>query len=525
MPITSKKYCELSSRLNILLDENPAEAVKQAQSISLVGSKHEHVNLMNLKASILIDGGALTQQQDAIEEGLTLFRELHKQFPAKTGIIYNLANGLLAKVGHPPRDQDWLDYQERIRRDRTEARQCLWKAAQDSDSALSLRTQAWTNLANQFSSSYRLSEAHDAWLTALKIDPENGVAASSASRNLLWLYQQGGCSEITQIEARMLAKIARQHQDKIIQHAGKQAAEQIATFVNKLEDPPSRSANNDPFIRWVEQERLTLAPVVELVDPSLGKLDWLTLPDVLERIQDTSGMPPPVFAMFNVLKSDFILARDLVWRVINENAWPTTGKFADTLDYATYGPDSSALILAHRTALDLLDKVAVTANHYFQFGLSPNKVYFGKLWRVSSKKETGVQPLIQEVENTIRRGVRALYGLVELADDYDTKEAILYPQKDLRNAGTHRFVVLHDFGDPAQSRQIPEIEHYQRELFIQEVLNAIRLARSAIQMLALSIRQHEKILKQGIAGPVGLMLVPDHDEIRGLGEKYTSLSG
>lgn len=50
---------------------------------------------------------------------------------------------------------------------------------------------------------------------------------------------------------------------------------------------------------------------------------------------------------------------------------PKTGQFADALDYALYGPDTSALVLAHRTALDLLDKVAVTANSYFELGLAP----------------------------------------------------------------------------------------------------------------------------------------------------------
>jgi hypothetical protein len=239
------------------------------------------------------------------------------------------------------------------------------------------------------------------------------------------------------------------------------------------------------------------------------------LPGILEREHGAAGMPPPVFAMFNMLKSDFILARDLLWRAIDENVWPATGRFGDTLDYATYGPDASALILAHRTALDLLDKIAVTANHYFEFGLPPDKVYFGKLWRGSPDKTTGVRPLNEKVEQAIRGGASALYGLVELAEDYDSSAGILRSQKDLRNAGTHRFVVLHDLGDPAESRQAPEIEHHRREPFTQEVLRALRVARSAIQMLALSISQHEQGLPQRTGGLVGSLRVPDYDWVRG----------
>ncbi|POM13952.1 Uncharacterised protein [Burkholderia cepacia] len=507
-------FYERSAHLTTLLNNDPAEAVKQAREINIDAPEPERFNLMMLRASTLVDGGALTQQKDAIEEGLALFRALHDRFPT-TNIAYNLANGLIAAAGNPPRDPSWLDHQEGTREYRAEARRYFWKVAHDRDVDSELRTQAWTNLANQFSNSYRLGEAHDGWLAALEIDPGNGVAASSAAHNLLWLYEQGGCSDLTRVEAVMLAKVAHQHQHRIIQYAGAQAAEQIAAFASELEDPPPRSPHTDPFIEWVERERLTLAPAVELIDSTLGKLDWLVLPGILERESGAIVMPPPVFSMFNVLKSDFILARDLAWRALDENVWPATGRFADTLDYATYGPDASALILAHRTALDLLDKIAVTANHYFELGQPPDKIYFGKLWRGNLDKATGMRPLTEKVEAAIRGGANALYGLAELAEDYDSSAGILRSQRNLRNAGTHRFVVLHDFGDPAQSRQAPEIERHQREQFTQEALRALRVARSAIQMLALSISQHEQGLARRTTGIVASLVVHDHDLIRG----------
>lgn len=309
----------------------------------------------------------------------------------------------------------------------------------------------------------------------------------------------------------MLAKIANRNRDRIIQYAGAQAAEQIAEFASELGDPILQSPKKDPFISWVERERLTLSPVTKLVDPSMGKIDWLMLPGILERESDSGGMPPPVFAMFNMLKGEFILARDLLWRAIDEDLWPATGRFGDTLDFASYGPDSSALILAHRTALDLLDKIAVTVNHYFEFGQPPDSVYFGGLWRGERDKTTGVRPLNEKVEQGIHGGASALYGLAELAEDYVSNEGILRSQKDLRNAGTHRFVVLHDLGDPTQSRQAPEIEHHLRESFIREVLRALRVARSAIQMLVLSISQHEQGLVRRSNGLVGSLHVPDYD--------------
>jgi hypothetical protein len=79
-------------------------------------------------------------------------------------------------------------------------------------------------------------------------------------------------------------------------------------------------------------------------------------------------------------------------------------------------------------------------------------------------------------------------------------------------------VVLHDFGSPATYRQAPEVEHHRREQFTQEVMSALRVARSAIQMLALAVTQHEKRLEQRESGLVGSMIVPDHDWIRGRDE-------
>lgn len=516
MPSPQESFSELAAHLRAVMDRDPAEAVAQARQIEHGLDTLRLINLTGLRAATLVDAGALAKQRDAIEEGIALLRELDRCFPTAS-CSYNLANGLVASVGYPPADLSWLDHQERTRKVRAEARVCFWKVAQDPAADKALRTQAWTNLGNQLSSSTRLGEAHDAWLAALDIDPTNGVAAGAAARNLLWIYEQGGCSDLTRDAAVTLAKIAHRHHDRMVEYVGREDAERIAAFARDLEDPPPRTPHTDPFIRWVERERLTIAPAVELIDPELKKLDWLVLPGIMDRRPEPGerATPPPIFAMFNVLKSDFILARDLLWRASDDSAWPATGRYADTLDYASYGPEVSALVLSHRTALDILDKIAVAANHYFGLGQQPDDIYFGKLWRTKFDKVTGESPLTEPVESTIRGGVSALYGLVELADDYDGKSGILRPHKDLRNAGTHRFVVLHDLGEPSGYRKAPEVEHHERERFFQEALRALRVARSAIQMLAFSITQHERRLKQRADGRIGSLTIPDHDWVRG----------
>lgn len=443
----SDRFIELSTHLNSLLDHDPAKAVEEARKIEIAGlDPVSRIKFMGLHAAILVDGGSILQQQDVIEKGVELFREIHKQYPT-TDIIYNLANGIVAAAGNPPHDQTWLDHREKTRNERAEAGRYYWDVSRNPKADPSLQTQPGQTLANQFNSSYRLGEAQDGWRTALKADPENGVAAFCAALNLCWRFEQGGCSELTRIESSWLRSPINI------------GSALCSMLVYRLPRRLKRSPHSDPFVHWVERERLTLGPTVELVDPGFGKLDWLMLYGIVDRGAKKEVRPPPVFAMFSNLKSDFILARHLVWQVISENAWPDTGRFSDTLDNATYGPTTAALILAHRMAIDLLDKIVVTANPYFEFGKPPDKVHFHNLWR-QKDNQADTFVIAEKVEKTIHKGVPVLYALVEIADDLRNSDGILHPQKELRNAGIHRFIVLHDMGNLEHSRQAPEIEHH-----------------------------------------------------------------
>ncbi|MDP2314348.1 MAG: LA2681 family HEPN domain-containing protein [Pseudomonadota bacterium] len=502
---------DIARHLQALVDIDPVAAIQGARQIDLACDGAERVNRMGLRAAILVDAGQEAGDREAVEEAVKLLRELHATFPVAS-VSYNLANALTSVVGYPPHDAGWLDHMERTRDTRLEARQLFASVAVDDKVTRELRTQAWTNLANQLSQTWRLGEAHDARLAALRIDPTNGVAAGSAARDLLWLDGLGGCAPTTRTEAALLARVAAKNRARIEEFAGISAARHLTALAAEVGEAQDRKPHADPFVRWVEQERLTLAPTVELVEPSLGHIDWLMLPGILEREEAAPARPPPVYAMFNLLKADFVLARDLAWRATTQE-WPRTARFADTLDYARYNPETSALVLAHRSALDLLDKVAVLANHYFELGEDAERVHFRTLWRVKKPASDGTKALKPSVEAAVRAGALALLGLVELAADYDT--GWRQPQRDLRNAGTHRFVVLHDEHGERGARDAPEIERHSVSTFEREVMQALRVARSAIQALVFAIRQRETALRREIKGVVGTLHVPDHAWVRG----------
>lgn len=483
---------EIALQLGELITLKPISAIKLAKTLDLSDCYQA-----NLCAATLIDAGALINDKRAINEGISILEKLLIQDDSDQ-LKYNLANGIAALIEPLSKDVSWLCHKESTREDRNKIRQLYWDVGSNIDNSFELRTQAFTNLANQLSSSYRISEAHDIRLDALRVDPKNAVAAGIAAQELITLYYAGIGSELVMLEASHLAGIARDNSEKLYRYTHNQNAETLINLISKIPSnsvPPRRL---DPFLAWVERERLTLSPTVELIDPSLEKIDWLNLFQITEKFEKDNhknSTVPSIFAMFNTLKSDFVMARHIAWMVASEEEWPRTGSYADTLDYAIYGAETSAITLAHNTAINILDKTAVLANHYFSLGLDPDKVDFRRIWRVKDKQSKKYE-LTNKVKEIVESFAPALYGLVELSDDYVASRAAQEKQKYMRDAATHRFVVLHDIGVSWNRYNQKELEHYDKNEYIQKTLAGLRFARSAIQMLALAIAQKEKHLLQ-----------------------------
>jgi hypothetical protein len=106
-----------------------------------------------------------------------------------------------------------------------------------------------------------------------------------------------------------------------------------------------------------------LSPTIEGLNPSLKRWDSLVIQSFTEPVGEDCGIPP-LFAMFNALKSDFLLARFLAYQSLSDEI-PDSGFYSDTLDYAVYGVQSAMLTLAQRACMDILDKIATATNEYF----------------------------------------------------------------------------------------------------------------------------------------------------------------
>nr|WP_269474898.1 LA2681 family HEPN domain-containing protein [Bombella apis] len=315
-------------------------------------------------------------------------------------------------------------------------------------------------------------------------------------------------SDATLEQIRRLSRIVRLNKERLTEYTSQKEADNILNFVNQWDEPLSQPSSESLYVQWVKDERLALAPVLEAVNSTSETLDWLCLPGIVVPVGEGQ---PIIFSMFNMLKSDYILARDLTWRALDRDHWADIEGFASTSDGALYGADVSALILAHRSVLDILDKISVFINRYFEIGENMKGTNFSKLWRVP-KGLNGESSLKDKFKEIINSGVRALYGLVELSGDYNSGNGIFNAHKNIRNSSTHRFMILHEYlfpEFPEEERIFDEIKRYEFSQFQDEVLQALRIARSALQILVLSIKQNEDILSKNREGVCLEIDVPD----------------
>ena len=97
-----------------------------------------------------------------------------------------------------------------------------------------------------------------------------------------------------------------------------------------------------------------------------------------------------------------------------------TGDYNDTLDHACYGVNESALALAQRSALDILDKIAVATLSYLDVG-GAKRTSFKEAWFKESKRKDNVKEFKPKILQEIEKGNTALLALTEVSRDLSNK--------------------------------------------------------------------------------------------------------
>lgn len=312
----------------------------------------------------------------------------------------------------------------------------------DRSVAGALRGQALCNLANLLDDSGRWVEAYQTYRDALEADPTNGNASGNAAELLRRrIFAGRGATGHYAVVHDELADHAVAHRERTVELAGEEVA-QLWDAAPRFGGDGHRAHGGDPtdeYQQWIAEHRFALATAIE----GLGSDDVQWDSASIDSLRTVSVEIPPVFASVNVLKAEYLVARRLAFTGETSlrhtpfgQAADDPGIYVDTLDMSVYGEASSALVLAQRATLDLLDKVAVAVNEHFSVGDEPGKITFRSFWttgnppalRTSLPVPTDTWPL-------------AALALAELAHDAGPNGMYAAAQA-LRNAGTHRLVNL-----------------------------------------------------------------------------------
>lgn len=484
------KIEDLQSRLYDLLEKAPGEAIVAARNLSQTDIL-DKVAIDGLKACVLVDAGKANNDKEAIEEGGKIFRRILHDYPDRLDIRYNLANGLFGlSEMQSSSESNWHLVTWEMRR---EARWLYEFTARNSKDS-KLATQAMTNIGNLLWRSYRWVEAYDSYIEALKYDSSNGIAAARAAQLLLYYADIGiGDPEILRSIAARHILIFKDSPESILKYGGKHALE---SFSKLLETKPAKTKDWDlkalsPYERFVAENRLALSATIEGLDKSISRWDSLIIGSITEPAVRGPGIPP-AFAMFNTMKADYLLARWLAYYAF-ECKVPESGFYSDTLDNAHYGMDSSLITVAQKSCFDILDKVAVATGEYLGIKGSIRAVNFINQWRIKRKNVNQMewQP---EIADEIKNGNSAVIALAELSDDLG-KKGYLKVKKSLRNAATHRFIVLHK-SEVGNGRKNKHIIHYTLDTIRNELISTLKTVRSALFYFVEMIAIHETLLKK-----------------------------
>lgn len=403
-------------------------------------------------SSLVINAGADLGDVDLLTQGKELaswaLNATPQDQPLHYQCIYNVANATLAMcdLGLPTqstREEQLAGILENRRTHRTvlrDARRMLEAVGSSPIADPHTRSSAYCNLANCLDHSERWAEAYDFYLLALDVDPTNGNAAGNLAQ-LLMNRIRSGIGQTGHIAAvyDKYVNLAQLLRERTVAYAG----EGTAARWDSLEETESLGhlahgleGSGDEYRRWVAAHRLALSAAVE----GLGSDDAHWDGAVIEVLHGAAieDMTPPILAEMNVLKSDFLVSRRLAFDGYEQVAEgpeqkdDDSGYYVETLDYSLYGTQYSKLLLAQRSALDVLDKTAVVANEHFGIGDDANRVSFRQFW---ATKDGRVRSKLQEDP---QRSLAA-FALSELAFDMD-KDGMYAPSQALRNAGTHRIV-------------------------------------------------------------------------------------
>ncbi len=360
----------------------------------------------------------------------------------------------------------------------------------DSQVAGELRGRALCNLANTLDDSGRWVEAYQAYRDALDADPTNGNAAGNAAELIRRRISSGrGALGHYAVVHDNLADLAVANRARTVEIAGEATAKRWDNAPRFGGEGHHEHAGDiaDPYQQWIKQHRFALTFAMEGLGTDSTQWDSAGI----HALSTAEGAMPAIFTSVNVLKAEYLVSRRLAFsgeeRVVATPLGQSAddpGLYIDTLDMSVYGEASSSLVLAQRSTLDLLDKVAVAVNEHLGIGDDSNTVTFRSFWTKGNPPE-----LRAGLPQNTATWTPAVLSLAELALDAQDGGAYASAQA-LRHAGTHRLVNL-SWDAPDQDATDAHVRIGAFEL-VGATHASLAVARAAFLYLLDLIADHEE---------------------------------
>lgn len=203
------------------------------------------------------------------------------------------------------------------------------------------------------------------------------------------------------------------------------------------------------------------------------------------------------FARLTRLLNEF-LERFATARLLLFEAYlpPASTSFYDTLtpyidlgDAAQYGIRAAKLKLAFESAYNVLDKMALFLNEYFEWGIPKKQVSFATIW--SEKNHLAHPPLREMILQQRNNFVFALYDLSrDFGKNAEGKSNEWAHYRETRHLLTHQYLVLHAYEWRWQIVDGPDY-HREWQVMVDDTTSLVYLTRNALLYLFWAVELEE----------------------------------
>lgn len=476
---------------------------------------------------IIFESAREANDLQLIETGLKLSKSLRiDNFNAleKSRFHYNIANGWSYRL-HLTTNPNNIEYNNenlinQIINSRIALNYC------DDNNDLFLKSELLVNLGNTFSHLGRCSEAIILWEQAKECTPNFGMAIGNLGFGVfhygkvvfeetqkLIFFQYAYNSLKEAVKSKDVYKEAKDDFKRLINSIEGAVGHKNLNHKFNLENHSLGRSNEEKAYReWVLQNILFINPLNDIYRKPVVAHDCLGLPPMIMKIND----PMIYHDIFNQIKQEFVSARYFIYKGLMEGGTHYSDKgnsLVDTLDYSYYSLNVETLKAGFRMCYSIFDKIALFINKYYEINLPPDKVSFGKIWHEYDKhgKPIHIREQIEKPGNWILR------GLYWLSRDIFSKELdMIDPEATdiakIRNFIEHKSFKVVDLGEFEIINENATLV-IEREQFEQKCIKVIKLVRSAIMYLAMSVHVNEEMKERsGIVMPYECIPINDEDK-------------